>query len=80
MHDINLAAELADEIVLMSHGKVVAKGSAEEALKVDNLERTFDTVINQLGGGSERYFRAELEKWEHNTPGVDSYQAMARLC
>jgi iron complex transport system ATP-binding protein len=62
MHDINLAAELADEIVLMSHGKVVAKGSAAEALKVDNLERTFDTVINQLGGGSERYFRAELEK------------------
>ena len=62
MHDINLAAELADEIVLMSHGKVVAKGSASEALKVDNLERTFDTVINQLGGGPDRYFRAELEK------------------
>jgi iron complex transport system ATP-binding protein len=62
MHDINLAAELADEIVLMSHGKVVAKGSAAEALKVDNLERTFDTVINQLGGGRERYFRAEFEK------------------
>ena len=62
MHDINLAAELADEIVLMSHGEVVAKGSASEALKVDNLERTFDTVINQLGGGRDRYFRAELEK------------------
>ena len=62
MHDINLAAELADEIILMSNGKVVAKGSVLEALKVDNLERTFDTVINQLGGGSERYFRAELEK------------------
>jgi len=62
MHDINLAAELADEIVLMSHGKVVAKGSAAEALQVDHLERTFDTVINQLGGGRERYFRAELEK------------------
>lgn len=62
MHDINLAAELADEIVLMSHGKVVAKGPAAEALKVDNLERTFDTVIKQLGGGRERYFRAEFEK------------------
>jgi iron complex transport system ATP-binding protein len=62
MHDINLAAELADEIVLMSHGKVVAKGSVAEALKVDHLERTFDTVINQLGGGRERYFRAEFEK------------------
>jgi len=62
MHDINLAAELADEIVLMSHGKVVAKGSAAEALQVDHLESTFDTVINQLGGGRERYFRAELEK------------------
>ncbi len=62
MHDINLAAELADEIVLMSHGKVVAKGPATEALKVDYLERTFDTVIKQLGGGRERYFRAEFEK------------------
>lgn len=62
MHDINLAAELADEIVLMSNGKVVAKGPTAETLGVDNLERTFDTVINQLGDGSERYFRAELEK------------------
>lgn len=62
MHDINLAAELADDIVLMSHGKVVAKGPVAEALKIENLERTFDTVINQLGRGSERYFRAELEK------------------
>ena len=62
MHDINLASELADEIILMSHGEVVAKGSAAEALKVDNLELAFDTVINQLGSGSERYFRAELEK------------------
>ena len=61
MHDINLAAELADEIILMSHGEVVAKGSAAEALKVDNLELAFDAVINQLGSGSERYFRAELE-------------------
>ena len=62
MHDINLAAELADEIVLMSHGKVVAKGAAAKALEVDNLERTFNTVINQLGAGNERYFRAGLEK------------------
>ena len=62
MHDINLAAELADQIILISHGEVVAKGSAAEALKVDNLELAFDTVINKLGSGSERYFRAELEK------------------
>ncbi|MDA0272016.1 MAG: ATP-binding cassette domain-containing protein [Proteobacteria bacterium] len=62
MHDINLAAELADEIVLMSRGEAVAKGSVAETLKVENLEHTFDTVINQLGDGSERYFRAELER------------------
>ena len=62
MHDINFAAELADEIILIWHGKVVAKGPVAEALKVDNLELAFDTVINQLGSGSERYFRAELKK------------------
>ena len=62
MHDINLAVELADEIVLISDGKVVAAGLAAEVLNVDNLERTFDTVINEVGGGGERYFRAGREK------------------
>ena len=62
MHDINLAAELADDIVLMSGGKVVASGSVESTLKIDNLERTFDTAINEIGSIGGRYFRAELEQ------------------
>ena len=37
MHEINLAAELADEIVLMSHGAEVAKGPSAEAVKGDDL-------------------------------------------
>ena len=60
MHDINLAHELADEVVLMSHGQVVSKGPALKSVNVDSLERTFETTINQIGEGSARYFRAKI--------------------
>jgi ABC-type hemin transport system ATPase subunit len=70
MHDINLAAELADEIVLMSQGKLVAKGSAAEALKVDNLERTFDTTIYRLGGGANATFEQNLKSENRTLQGL----------
>ena len=60
MHDINLAYELADEVVLMSHGQVVSKGPALKSVNIDSLERTFETTINQIGEGDARYFRAKI--------------------
>lgn len=60
MHDINLAAEIADQIILMSSGQIVALGSVDETLTVDNLEKTFNTPILRIGEGSMRFYRASL--------------------
>jgi iron complex transport system ATP-binding protein len=40
-HDLALAARLADEIVVIDHGFVVAHGSPEEVLTDDLLARVY---------------------------------------
>src|SRR5436190_6083284 len=41
VHDLNLAARFADQVVLLSEGRVVAKGSASEVLTQDNIRKVF---------------------------------------
>ena len=42
LHDLNLAANYADEIVLMRDGAVTAQGSADEVLTPATIAATFD--------------------------------------
>ena len=44
-HDINLAAQFADNILLMKHGKTVHAGSPEEVLKPQILEEVFEVEV-----------------------------------
>jgi iron complex transport system ATP-binding protein len=44
LHDLNLAAQYADEIVLLKHGRVVDCGSPAEVLTPDMIRATFDIV------------------------------------
>jgi iron complex transport system ATP-binding protein len=57
MHDINLAAEVADEIVLMSEGKMLASGEPLEVLTASSLQATFNTPMVQIGEGRDRFFK-----------------------
>ena len=41
VHDLNLAARFADQIVLLDHGGVVAAGTAAEVLTAENIRRVF---------------------------------------
>jgi iron complex transport system ATP-binding protein len=41
VHDLNLAARFADQVVLLSEGRVVARGSAAEVLTPDNIRSVF---------------------------------------
>jgi iron complex transport system ATP-binding protein len=41
VHDLNLAARFADQIVLLDHGGVVATGTATEVLTAENIRRVF---------------------------------------
>ncbi len=42
LHDLNLAAQYADEVVLMRHGSVQIRGTADEALTPAMIATTFD--------------------------------------
>lgn len=41
IHDLNLAAAFADEIVLMAEGRIVGRGTPDDVLNVDLLSHTF---------------------------------------
>jgi iron complex transport system ATP-binding protein len=41
VHDLNLAARFADQIVLLNHGRVVASGTAAEVLTSDRIRAVF---------------------------------------
>lgn len=44
-HDLNLAAEFADELVLLKNGRVAARGGAEEVLTEEILEEVFGVRV-----------------------------------
>lgn len=44
-HDLNLAAEFADEIILLKDGSIAAKGRPEEVLTAENIEDVFSVNV-----------------------------------
>jgi iron complex transport system ATP-binding protein len=44
-HDLNLASEFADEILLMKQGKIAAKGTPQDVLNSKILLEVFDTRV-----------------------------------
>lgn len=44
-HDLNLASEFADEIVLLKNGAIQAKGAPEKVLTEDNLQKVFGVRV-----------------------------------
>lgn len=44
-HDLNLASQFADRLVLLEAGKVAAEGSAEQVLTAENLSRVYEVTM-----------------------------------
>ena len=44
-HDLNLASEFADEIILLKNGRIAAKGAPEKVLTEDHLETVFGVKV-----------------------------------
>lgn len=42
VHDLNLAARFADQVVLLAHGRVVARGGALDVLTADHIREVFE--------------------------------------
>jgi iron complex transport system ATP-binding protein len=45
LHDLNLAGEYCNRIVLLNRGEVFAQGAPEEVLTYQNIERVYKTVV-----------------------------------
>jgi iron complex transport system ATP-binding protein len=44
-HDLNLASEFADEIILLKNGRILAKGKPETVLTEENLAEVFNVRV-----------------------------------
>ncbi len=45
MHDLTLASQFCDRLVLIASGKIVAEGSAEEVVTPENIRRYYGAVV-----------------------------------
>ena len=48
LHDLNLAAQYADRLLLMRQGRVVAVGAPAEVLSAERVEAEFDLKVHVL--------------------------------
>lgn len=72
IHDLNLAAEYCDYLIMMKEGQVYANGTPKEVLNYEIIEQVYDTVVvtreNPLSGKpaiflvSESILKDQLEK------------------
>ena len=46
LHDINLAVNYSDEIIIMKDGHLVSKGSPEDIIRQDIIEETYGIKVN----------------------------------
>jgi len=59
VHDLNLAARFADQIVLLNHGRVVANGPAAEVLTAERIQAVFEvspTFVSSEHAGIQLIF------------------------
>lgn len=45
LHDLNLAGEYCDSLIMMRDGKIYKAGKPEEVLTYDNIEKVYKTVV-----------------------------------
>lgn len=44
-HDLNLASEFADKVILLDEGRVMADGTPDEVMTVENLRQVYDVEV-----------------------------------
>ena len=49
MHDLTLAGQFADRLVLLFRGRLVAEGSASDVLTVDNVRSYYNAAVEVIG-------------------------------
>lgn len=63
VHDINLAAELADKIVILKEGKMLAKGKPEDVIRPDIIKDAFDVDNKIISHQDKPHVLINDENW-----------------
>lgn len=54
IHDLNLASEFSDQLVMLKNGRIHTTGTPEDVLTYENIEKVYDTLVvtqqNPLSG------------------------------
>lgn len=50
LHDIELACQFCDELILMSHGKVIGAGKPKDVITTDSIQSAFDVAVTVVEG------------------------------
>ncbi len=56
LHQINAAARVADDVIMMRDGEIIAAGTRETCLNTATLEAVFDIAFDQIQGGALKLF------------------------
>jgi iron complex transport system ATP-binding protein len=56
MHDPNLAAMFADDVIMIKDGRVMARGVKEEVMTEENISALYDMDIQKLRHNAETFF------------------------
>ncbi len=86
IHNLNMAAEFCDRLLLMKDGSIVTEGSPEEVLQREHVQRAYETDVNispNLSSGSAalslpRTFRQEQDVRVHIIGGGGSSVNLTR--
>lgn len=63
LHDINLAYNISDSIILMKDGKILSYGSRDAAINIKNLEMTYDTKFDRyMSPEGLRFYPSEFRR------------------
>lgn len=80
LHDLNLAAQYCDELVLLSQGRVAAAGTPEEVLRPEILEPVYRIAVQRLGGNAQVHlaFGLAADRGSARAPGPEGPHAHGR--
>lgn len=56
LHELNLALNYADHIILMNQGKIFSHGSPLEVMTLENIETVYDTKVQLINQSNHLYF------------------------
>jgi iron complex transport system ATP-binding protein len=63
LHDLSHAARVADDVLLLKAGKVVAQGEREAVLKIEHLRATFEVDVHIGSAAEGESFVIPLRRW-----------------